>query len=179
MNSEQRGMLWHMSPLDILVLLKICARQGKPWTQRDIANELFIALGSVHNSLKASESLKLFMPERKTVHVKALEDALVYGAPYFVPAERGGEARGVPTAWAASPLSELLATDDPMIPVWPDPEGTVRGIALTPLHPSVPKAVKGDRLLYELLALVDSLRTGGARERSIAQKELRARLEVQ
>ena len=66
-----------------------------------------------------------------------------------------------------------------MIPVWPDPEGTVRGIALTPLHPSVPKAVKGDRLLYELLALVDSLRTGGARERSIAQKELRARLEVQ
>lgn len=167
-----------MSPLDILVLLKICAKRGQPWSQRDLANELYVALGSVHNSLKTAGTLKLFMPSRSIVNVKELEEALVYGGRYFLPPKRGGETRGMPTAWAAPPLSDLLATSESMIPVWPDPNGEVRGIAFEPLHPSVPKAAALDPILYELLALVDALRAGGARERKLAEKELRQRLQL-
>lgn len=153
-------------------------QRGQPWSQRDLANELYAALGSVHNSLKAAEGLKLFMPSRKIVNVKELEEALVYGGRFFLSPKRGGETRGMPTAWAAPPLSEHLAINDSMIPVWPDPKGEVRGIAFEPLHPSVPKAALRDPFLYELLALVDALRAGGARERRLAEKELRKRLQI-
>ena len=60
-----------------------------------------------------------------------------------------------------------------MPPVWSDPEGTVRGFAIEPLHPSVPAAAKADAALYQLLALVDTLRIGHARERKLAEVELK------
>jgi len=41
---------------------------------------------------------------------------------------------------------------------------------------SVPKAAGRDPVLHELLALVDALRDGRARERRIAERELSARL---
>jgi hypothetical protein len=42
----------------------------------------------------------------------------------------------------------------------------------------VPQAALEDKRLYELLALVDALRDGRARERELAVKELTKRLEV-
>jgi hypothetical protein len=61
-------------------------------------------------------------------------------------------------------------------PVWPDPEGEVRGVGFEPLCKSAPKAARKDPVLYELLALVDALRDGRARERPIAERELSTRL---
>ena len=61
-------------------------------------------------------------------------------------------------------------------PVWPDPEGDTRGHEFSPLYKSVPKAVKKDNALYELLAIVDAIRDGRAREGEIAIKELKLRL---
>lgn len=52
----------------------------------------------------------------------------------------------------------------------------MRGYALSPLYRSVPKAVERDPRLYELLALVDAVRDGRARERELAVKELSRRL---
>ena len=52
----------------------------------------------------------------------------------------------------------------------------MRGYSLTPLYPSVPAAAVRDAKLYELLALVDAIRDGRARERSLAAKEIHARL---
>jgi hypothetical protein len=61
-------------------------------------------------------------------------------------------------------------------PVWPDKNGTVRGVALAPLYPTVPEAARRDSNLYELLALFDAVRAGQAREREIAQKQLAERI---
>lgn len=44
--------------------------------------------------------------------------------------------------------------------VWPYAEGNIRGQEIEPLYPSVPKAVKKDPALHELLALVDGIRVG-------------------
>ena len=60
--------------------------------------------------------------------------------------------------------------------MWQDPEGEVRGQAVKPLYPSVVQAAKLDPMLHDLLALVDALRLGRARERKIAETELRQRL---
>ena len=48
-----------------------------------------------------------------------------------------------------------MQPDEPP-PVWPDPEGQVRGYEFSPLYSSVPHACKADPKLYELLALVEA-----------------------
>ena len=44
------------------------------------------------------------------------------------------------------------------------------------LYASVPGAARRDRALYDLLALVDAIRIGRARERALAEKEITHRL---
>ena len=85
--------------------------------------------------------------------------------------------RGVPTRYAASPLKQHLEQGKEPPPVWPYAEGSIRGYSYAPLHKNVPKAALSDPDLYELLVLVDALRDGKARERELAGKELRERLQ--
>jgi hypothetical protein len=84
--------------------------------------------------------------------------------------------RGMPTARSAPPLNELLASDEDTRFVWPDPEGASRGQSIEPLYETVPATARKNPVLYELLALVDALRCGGARERKLAMTELTRRI---
>lgn len=166
-----------LAPLDLLVLLKLCAKADDgPWGQVQVATELFISQSSVHAALKRAEAVRLYSSSRRRVSAPALEEALVHGAKYFLGPKRGGVTRGVPTSWAAPPLVHELVASDELPPVWPDSEGTVRGITFEPLYPSVPRAAKLDSVLRELLTLVDALRDGGARVSKLAARELHARL---
>jgi len=106
-----------------------------------------------------------------------LKEFLIHGAKYVFPVERGGETRGIPTAEAAPPLKQHFPQDFPLPPVWPYAEGSVRGLEFSPLSKNVPYAVLHDRKLYELLALLDAVREGRAREREIAIDELTERID--
>jgi hypothetical protein len=106
-----------------------------------------------------------------------LLEFLLHGLRYVFPAEIGAPTRGVLTSDAAQPLKQVIIDSGDLSPVWPYPEGKVRGYSLKPLHKNVPQAALEDPRLYELLALVDALRNGRAREREIAGKELKKRLE--
>ena len=92
------------------------------------------------------------------------------------PAEPGSVCRGIPTGALAPPLSGQIVSNDNDQYVWPDADGEVRGQAIEPLYPSVPHAIRKDPALHQLLALVDALRVGRARERLIASEELKRRL---
>jgi hypothetical protein len=107
-----------------------------------------------------------------------LKEFLIHGVKYAFPAERGAPTRGIPTAEAVSPLKQHFPQDFPLPPVWPYAEGPVRGIAFSPLYKNVPQASLRDSKLYELLALVDAIREGRAREREIAIRELTARIDA-
>jgi len=104
--------------------------------------------------------------------MEALRNFLLHGVPYAFPARQKESTRGMPTAWAAPALSAKISSSEQPPPVWPDPDGTVQGTAVEPLYPSVPGAARRNPALYDLLALVDALRIGRARERKIAQMEL-------
>ena len=168
-----------LGPVDVLVLLKLIPQQGRSWTQPEIASSLFISQSMVSRALKTAEELSLYRPATRRIHGRALEEALVHGARYFLGANRGGEVRGIPTAWAAPPLVGEIAASDLLPPVWPDPQGNVRGLSVEPLHSNVPKAAKLDHELYELLALLDALRIGGPREAGLAAKVLHKRLNLE
>ena len=56
------------------------------------------------------------------------------------------------------------------------PAGSVKGPTLSPLYRTAPQAAMADPALHRLLALLDALRTGRARERSLAAKLMEAEL---
>jgi hypothetical protein len=118
----------------------------------------------------------LIDPETKRVRLEALRNFLVHGVPHAFPANLEEITRGMPTAWAAPAMSGMISSSDQLPPVWPDPEGRVQGTSVQPLYPSVPGAARRDPELYDLLALVDALRIGRARERALAEKEINQRL---
>jgi hypothetical protein len=105
-------------------------------------------------------------------NLSALEEFLIHGIKYSFPAEHGTLSRGIPTSYAAEPLSRLIAPSDDPIPVWPYARGQRRGIALVPLYKMVPSAALKDPVLYEQLALIDAIRDGRPRERQLAEREL-------
>jgi hypothetical protein len=110
-------------------------------------------------------------------NIRNLEEFLLHGVRYAFALERGGLDRGMPTAHAAAPLDEIFVGVNEPPPVWPDAGGEVRGETFAPLYRSVPVAARNDPELYQLLALVDAIRGGRAREREVAKKELKKKLD--
>jgi hypothetical protein len=166
-----------LKPQDIVILLKLVSLGDRPWSYNVLAVELAMSPSEVHSGVKRAAAARLLDPQRNVPILRALQEFLVHGVKYAFPPDRGPLTRGLPTAYAAPPLNTLIVLPDEPPPVWPDPEGKVRGYAFSPLYPSVPKAAALDPVLYELLALVDAIRDGRARERELAIKELTARLE--
>jgi hypothetical protein len=162
---------------DVLVLLKLAAHRDQPWSYPSLALELGMSSSEVHAALRRAQEGTLWHAERRAVNRQALLELLVHGIKYVFPPARKGMTRGMPTSYAAAPLKEHFRAGDLFPPVWPDPEGSVRGEGLEPLYKSVPRAARADAELYEWLALVDAVRAGRARERDLAVKELRSRLQ--
>ena len=165
-----------LKPQDIYILLKLIAIKGKDWSYSSLADELYMSPSEVHAGIKRATTAKLFDANRKKPIKKSLEEFLIHGIKYAYPPEPGALTRGIPTSHAAPPLNKIISQSKEEPPVWPDPEGHALGFAFPPLFKSVPKAIAIDPNLYELLALVDAIRGGRARERDIAVRELTARL---
>ena len=167
-----------LKPQDVIVALKLCQYGGKRPPISQIAAELFMSASEVHAAIKRAQAAHLLHgPEMQgRPNSKTLEEFLVHGLKYAFPPHHGGLTRGLATSYAAEPLCRYISLGNEPPPVWPSADGTVRGVALEPLYPSVPRAAKHDACLYEMLALVDAIRDGRARERKLAEKELVARL---
>lgn len=165
-----------LRPQDTLILLKLISADGRNWRQIDLAFELGLSQSEVGNALDRLRRAGLVDEGKKTVFRLAAIDFILHGLKYFYPAELGSLVRGMPTGHSASPLKGKLIVEDDAEWVWPDPDGKVRGIALYPIYESVPSAAKKDPVLYEMMALLDSIRAGNSRERKMAEDELRKRI---
>jgi hypothetical protein len=160
---------------DLYVLLKVCCFKGG-WTFRTLSEQLFLSVSQIHSGLKRAEAAGLFSTERRKPTRAALDEFIVHGVRYAYAVQPGPLTIGMPTSYAAPPLSSIIVASGAPPPVWPFPEGETKGYAIEPLHPAAPKAALLDKNFYELLCLVDAIREGRARERSLAEKEIHARL---
>ncbi|MBC7776261.1 MAG: hypothetical protein H7246_12570 [Phycisphaerae bacterium] len=163
-----------MRPHDILVLLKIAAKGAQSWYMKDLSIELGISASEVSESINRSVFAGLLAQDKTRLMHTAVLEFLEHGLRYVYPQQPGALVRGLPTAHAAQPLSDLIKSEEAY--VWPYGEGTVRGQAIEPLHPKVPEACLKDPDFYELVALCDALRVGRARERQLAVQELKKRI---
>lgn len=167
-----------LKPQDLLVVLKLWVGREKSWTYPLLAQELGVSLSEVHGAVGRAAKAGFLMEAglAQAPNPLALLEFLLHGAKYAFPAERGGMARGIPTAHAAAPLKAEILSDDEPPPVWPHRDGTERGVAFEPLYSAAPGAALQDPALYELLALLDAIRGGRARERQRAIQLLEERL---
>jgi hypothetical protein len=165
-----------LKPTDLFILIKLACIPAGSWTFASLGHELGLSSSAVHRGLEHAAMGSLYQPRRRAVASGALLELLLHGARFVYPAARSGEARGLPTAWAASPLSRALVSSEENPPIWPDAMGEVRGFAIEPLHPAVPDAARRDHRLWELLSLFDAIRIGGPRERGLAGEMLAKRI---
>lgn len=153
------------------------------YSVRALAEMTGISKSQVSLSLARCYESGIARPDRLTdvprVNTTALGEFLVYGLKYVFPARRGSMTRGIATAWAAPVLGGRLLSGGDTAPVWPDASGNTKGLLLEPIYKTVPEAVKKDPTLYGLLALVDAIRIGLARERAIAIDLLIKMLELE
>jgi hypothetical protein len=163
-----------LKPQDLFVLFALLGRENGAASYPELASQTGLASSAVHSALKraAVSGLVAYRDRRPYVLRPQLREFVISGARYAFPAVHGRVQRGVPTGYAAAPLNTLIAPSADPPPVWPHIQGSVRGIALSPLYPTVPAAALRDEKLYALLALFDALRAGQAREREIAKQKL-------
>lgn len=161
-----------LRPHDVAVALQLALAPGLPY--QAIADAVGVSRGEAHNVVKRLTAARLVRVDERKVNVGALLEFITSGVPYAFPASPGANTRGIPTAYAAPPLADAIATDDMV--VWPSAEGTVRGASVDPLYPGAPATARQNPALYELLTLVDALRIGRARERQRARTLLQERL---
>jgi hypothetical protein len=168
-----------LKPQDVLVALKLVAMGRRSWSYAWLAVQLGMSPSQLHAAVKRALAAQLMVRKDDEIvpHIRNLEEFLVHGLKYVFVPEKGEMTRGVPTGHAAAPLIKHFVADSEPPPVWPDAQGEARGLAFSPLYSLAPRAALSDPHLYELLVLVDAIRGGRARERGLAIKELKKRLE--
>ena len=161
-------------PQDVVVLAKLLSYPGRRPALVQMAVDLILSASQVHAALNRLAAARLVFKDVRDsrANARAAEEFLVHGMKYMFPARRGEVTRGMLTSYAAPPLNRRISSGTDLPPVWPLATGEHRGASLEPLHKMVPLAARADPGLYELLALLDALRDGRARERSLAEREI-------
>ncbi len=163
-----------MKPQDIVVLAKLIAINDMDYTQMALAEMLYMSQSEISSSISRSTYAGLLMNRGKEVNRKLFFDFIKYGLAVVFPQHPGAIVRGTLTAHSAPPLDMEIVSEEKY--VWPYAKGRSRGQSIIPLYPTVPKAVALDGNLHELLALMDAVRVGRAREKNLALALLKNRI---
>lgn len=102
---------------------------------------------------------KLRMPIRGN-----LLEFLIHGVKYAFPVELGPSVTGIPTAHSAPIWKGRIIAPKKSDLVWEHPTGKSEGTSVEPLYKTVPIVSLQHQKTYGILALLDSLRVGKARE---------------
>lgn len=159
-----------MRPQDIVILSKIICNGDTHWQNKDLAEALHISPSEISESLNRSMLAGMINDQKRKVLRQSFLEFILYGFHYVFPALPGSMANGIYTAQSHPWMSKQFRAEIQY--VWPYPRGEVRGLAIEPLYPAVVYAVQNDEQLYKMLALMDVLRVGKARELKVAVSEL-------
>ena len=166
---------------DIVVVLALSSAPGSQLSR--LAGLAGRSIGECHNAIRRLRASGLVNVDRRSVEREPLIRFLDAGVRVAFPPTIGGETVGVATAFVSSarpddPSAGPLAHDHPVAAefVWPLAGAVTRGQALAPLHPRVALLASTNRELWNLLAMVDLIRVGGAREHREALERLRLEL---
>lgn len=161
-----------LKPQDVVVALRLAEKPEASYAA--LSADLLMSSSTAHESVGRLQLSGLLRPDSRHVNRHALIEFLEHGVRYAFPARLAARARGVPTAYSSPLLADEFVSED--VIVWPDVKGTAVGQAMTPLYQRAPELPKVCPSVYELLTLVDAIRIGRVRERSMAVEKIRQRL---
>lgn len=159
---------------DIVVLLQVFIT-GKGWKYEQLEKDLGYSKSALHRSLARCAVARLMNETQTMVFTAALTEFLIHGIKYAFPAQPGKTVKGVATAHSAPPLNNTIVSEKDVY-VWQYAKGNKRGQAIEPLHKLVPEIALHNKELYELLALIDALRVGKAREKTLGAELLEEKI---
>lgn len=151
-----------MRPQDIIILLKILSIDKSDWQYRDLSANLFISVSEISESLHRSHIAGLVDEKRRKVHRQSLMEFIEHGLHYVFPQLPGTMVTGIPTAHSHPFFKSHFVSE--LDYVWPDDNGSKRGLSIIPLHKGIPNAAKKDEQLYKWLAAIEIIRVGRVRE---------------
>ena len=160
-----------MRPQDIVVLTKIVVWNVENHQLIQLANSLFLSISEVSESLNRSKIASLIDYNKKKVNRQNLLEFLEHGLRYVFPQAPGAMVRGIATAHSHPFMKKIFISE--LDYVWADSQSNSIGLLIEPFYPKQVDAIKLDPKLYEILALIDVIRVGKAREVQIAIKQLK------
>jgi hypothetical protein len=161
-----------LRPFDIAVALRLTLVPEDRYEPLAVA--LATSTSAVHRAVGRLQNAGICAPGTRTVRADALHEFLVHGVRYAFPAIHGPERTGLPTAGAHPEIAGVIGQSEPVRNlVWPMEGGSARGETIVPLFNGVTKVAARDPRLHQMLACVDVLRVGTARQRTAAAELLR------
>jgi len=167
-----------IKPQDIVVLAKLLAQSKEKWSQNSLAFELCLSPSQINSAFKRLVMSGLITPyhppNKPKPIIQACEEFFAHALKYIFPAKLGEIARGIATSYSGPSLKKQIISGSDPIPVWPYGQGDERGVTLKPLYSSVPESVSKhpDPIFYDLLTLIDAIRSGRAREKQLAIQKI-------
>lgn len=163
-----------LKPQDVAVLVKLLIKCQEDWRQIDIAQEMGLSQGEVAKSLQRLEISGLIHGKRPN-RAASLE-LLIHAIKYVFPVQLGSLSVGVPTGISSPAHEKMVVQNGEDVFVWPSSLGKKRGQVIKPLYPNLAEAALKDKEFYDLMAAVEILRVGRARERRLAEQYLEKRI---
>jgi len=163
-----------LKPQDIVLAFHLV--QGELLSQHEMAVKVGLSQPEVSNALKRLKASRLLLADARSIVAPHLIELCVHGVKYFFPPVMGHRTGGVPTVTLADPLKGKVAGED-MDLVWPAPRGPARANSLEPIHACAVAAAQNDERVYRLLVLLDGIRVGKSRIRSMSEELLTAQIQ--
>lgn len=156
-----------MKSQDILVLLRSFLWRRRSWIISDMAHSLGLSTSEVHASIKMLSSVSLMDNVTRKPNRTEMKKFILNSYRYLFPVEYGQIATGLPIGVDGPILSHDFPKSQEIV-VWPCLDGGSRGLVLKPIHHKIPSIAQKDAEWYALISLLDTLRIGKTRERSLA-----------
>jgi hypothetical protein len=160
-----------LRPLDVATALGLLDRPDASLTELSFA--MGVSVSQIHDSIGRLERSQLALPKSRRISRPSLFEFIEHGVKYAFPGELGPRSLGIPTAYSSAELGDEIIVEEAV--VWATARGSVVGDTLTPLYPKAIMLPERWSRLYDALALVDAIRIGRTRERTLAVQKLRAK----
>lgn len=147
-----------------VMLVTHLLNQSAGWSFQSLADSVGMSASQCHSAIGRLIDVRLVDRVRRVPVRSNLLEFLRHGAKYMFPVAFGPEGSGVPTAHSAPVWRGRLLSPGGGDFVWAHPQGSLVGTTVPPLYKSVPLVAMQDENTYAILAVVDSIRLGKARE---------------
>jgi hypothetical protein len=161
-----------IKPQDIVLLMKMIV-SSIPQAQRDLAAALEISPAEVSYASQRLRTVGLI--GSSGVNLELAFECLAHAVKFICPPVTGPLSVGLPTSFCHPDFKFVKYADSDKV-VWPYAHGNIKGTSIIPIYPSLPKACSNDPALYRLASLVEMIRAGRAREKTLATEELKISL---